>query len=495
MNLTKNLTKKKYKYQWYQDIYEQIPAILKDAAQIGEALGLPQFKNQLGLYSGASSCPASLPDYVLDAIVEANHRPILPLRKVEDELREVVKDMYGDAYDAAVTNTCEASLRVAFETLCAPPTLRKGDAYRGRVICPYGEDYEWGAGYGRAFPPRYKNLSIDRTVTGGELGVEGKSLNNLDSVFVRYAGTTYDVHGVKQNVIPLMTRTSVDGTLENIRIACDRHASMLTGFHIVGYDTPGYGHGTHDADGVPILFKEIGQLAQFYDVPFIVDAASCLPGIGLSPQQINADVMMWSMDKAGRSPIAGLIVGTEESMVTIRKALGLGGQRYGEVSSHSKAVFSIADPGRDAVVGLTAFLKTLRDTPERVTAPIDRYHQIILEEFADMKPTRFRDKLIITKSYHMGGTELNYEQTWDEEEFGIPLFTLEDLYANTNAIDLAISAMGVSPATIYSGNMFLGPGLGLLNRQGELIEDYARLAVKALVKAVELVCNYAGLGD
>ena len=486
---------RKYKYQWYQDIYEKIPAILADAAKAGEALGLSDYKNKLGLYAGASSCPASLPDYVLEAIIEANNKPVLGLRQVEDDLREVVKDMYGDAYDAAVTNTCEASLRVAFETLFAPPTMRKGDAYRGRVICPYGEDYEWGAAYGRAFPPRYKNLSIDRTVTGGELGVEGKSLNNLDSVFVRYAGVPYEVHGIRQNVIPLMTRTDVDGTMSTIRTVCDRHEASLTGFHIVGYDTPGYGHGTHDADGVPILFKEISQLAQDYDVPFIVDAASCLPGIGLSPQQVGADVMMWSMDKAGRSPIAGLIVGTEESMVTIRKALGLGGQRYGEVSSHSKGAFSLADPGRDSVVGLTSFLKTLRDTPERVTDPSDRYHEILLEEFAEMKPARFRDKLIFTKSYHMGGSELNYERTWDEGEFGIPLFTLEDLYANTNPIDLAISTMGVSPATIYSGNMFLGPGLGLLNRQGALIEDYARLAVRALVKAIEIVCYHAGLED
>ena len=486
---------KKYKYQWYQEIYDKIPAIVSDAAKVREELGLSDFKNKFGLYAGSSSCPASLPAYVLDAIVEANEHSILPLRRVEDNLREVVKDLYGDDYDAAVTNTCEAGLRASFETLFAPPTMRKGDAYRGRIICPYGEDYEWGAGYGRAFPPRYKNLSIDRTVTGGELGVEGKSLNNLDSVFVRYAGTAYEVHGVKQNVVPLMTRTDVDGTMTNIKAVCDRHKSMLTGFHIVGYDTPGYGHGTHDDNGVPVLFKEIGQLARGYDVPFIVDAASCLPGIGLSPEQVNADVMMWSMDKAGRSPIAGLVVGREESMVPIRKALGLSGQRYGEVSSHGKATYSLADPGRDSVVGLTAFLKTLRDRPERVTQPIDRYHEIILEEFAEMKPSRFREKLIITKSYHMGGTELNYEQTWSEGEFGIPLFTLEDLYANTNAIDIAIGEMGLAPATIYSGNMFLGPGLGLLDRQGELIEDYARMAVRALVKSVEIVCMHAGLSD
>ncbi|MFQ6671706.1 MAG: hypothetical protein ACE5KY_00250, partial [Candidatus Tectimicrobiota bacterium] len=206
-------------------------------------------------------------------------------------------------------------------------------------------------------------------------------------------------------------------------------------------------------------------------------------------------VMVWSMDKPGRAPISGLIVGKEEIMVPVRKGLGLGGQRYGEVSSHAKALFSLCDPGRDAVIGLTAFLKMLRDDPDKIKRPIDKFHTIIVEEFQSFKPARFRNKLIITKSYMMGGTELNYEQTWDDEEFGIPIFTLEDLFANTNPIVSAQEEMGVFPSTIYSGNMFLGPGLGTLDENAELNEEYARLGIKALVKSVEIVCKYAGLGD
>lgn len=175
--------------------------------------------------------------------------------------------------------------------------------------------------------------------------------------------------------------------------------------------------------------------------------------------------------------------------------LGLGGQRYGELSSHGKALFSLCDPGRDAVVGLTAFLKMLRDNPDKIKRPIDKFHDIIVEEFQSLKPARFRDKIIITKSYMMGGTELNYEQTWDDGQFGIPIFTGEDLYANTNPIASALDEMWVFPATIYSGNIFLGPGLGTLDENADLNEEYARLASKSLVIAVEIVCKYAGLGD
>jgi hypothetical protein len=104
-----------------------------------------------------------------------------------------------------------------------------------------------------------------------------------------------------------------------------------------------------------------------------------------------------------------------------------------------------------------------------------------------------KENLIITKSYTMGGTELNYEQTWKGDAFGIPIFTLEDLYGNTNPIASALDAMGIYPATIYSGNMFLGPGLGTLDENGDLMEEPTRLAVRGLVRATEIVCKYADL--
>jgi len=487
--------KQKYRFQWYQEIYDNLPKILEEAGKAAKELDLDKLKNKIGLYPGSSACPGSLPKYVLDAIIKANQTPVLPMREVEDELREVVKDIYGDEYDAAVTNTCEAALRVCFETLFAPPTLRKGDAYRARYIVPYEEDFEFMAAYGRPFPPKYKNLFIDRSCSAGELGVEGKSLLNLDSIFVRLVGTKYEVHGIKFNPVPLMTGTDAEKSIERIAEIAERHADTLAGFASIGYDTPGYGYGEKDESGVPKLKKLIGQLADKYDVPYLVDSASCLPVIGLSPKDIGADVMVWSMDKAARAPISGLIVGKEEIMVPVRKSLGLGGQRHGEVSSHSKALFSLCDPGRDSVVGLTAVLKTLRDDPDKIKRPIDKYHDIITEEFSALKPIRFRDKLIVTKSYTMGGTELNYERTWEDCEFGIPIFTNEDLFIKAHPIASALEEMGIYPALIYSGNIFLGPGLGTLDENAELNEEYARLGVRSLVRAVEIVCKYAGLED
>ncbi len=483
-----------YLHEWYQKIYESFPKIISEAEEVGKTMGVGKLKGEVGLYSGASSCPARLPDYVLDAIVKANQQEVLPVRTVEDNVRNVVKDIYGDAYDCAVVNTCEAGLRVAIETLMAPPFMRRGDAYRARMVSTYGEDIEWGMAYGRGFPAKYKNASVDRTVSGGEFGMDAKSLPNLDTVFVRFSNARYEVHGVRQGVVPLLTEVDVDGTTEAMRGVCERHGASLCGLHTVGYDTPGWGHGAQDAEGRPALMRRMGEIARDYDVPFLVDAASCVPGIGISPEDAGADIMIWSMDKAGRSPCAGLIIGKAEEMLSIRKSLGLAGQRFGHVSSHGKAVFSAHDPGRDSVVGLLAYLEMIRDHPERVTDTVDRYHDILVEAFNDLEPAHLRDGLLFTKSYHMGGTELNYQRTWQGEGFGIPLFTLEDLYTNTNPILLATEAMGVEPATIYAGSMLLNPGLGLLDRDGQLIDERAGVAARCLVKATEIVCRHAGLG-
>jgi len=114
-----------YRFEWYQCLWERRFEILSEARKVREEL-VGDLRGRVGLYPGSSSCPGPLPRYVLEAIEEANRVPVLPMRRMEDELRCVVKDLFGDDYDAAATNTCEAALRVVFEVLFTPPTMRRG---------------------------------------------------------------------------------------------------------------------------------------------------------------------------------------------------------------------------------------------------------------------------------------------------------------------------------------------------------------------------------
>lgn len=485
----------RYRFELYQQLYERLPQIREAARREGEKLGLDRLEGEIGLYPGSSSCPGLLPGYVLDPVIESNRGRIRPVRDCQEELRHLVKEIWGDGYEGVALNTCESLLRAVNEVIFAPPTMRKGEAYRTRVVTPFNEDYEYLGAYGRPFPPKYKGLNADRSVAAGELSVEGKSLVNLDTVFVKYAGGRYEVHGIKANLVPLLSGVDVAGTIERLRVTGERHAAFLSGFQSIGYDTPGYGHHEKNDAGAPAMLHETSRLAHEFDLPHFVDCGGGLPVVGYGPADVEADFMSWSMDKAGRAMACGLLVGREEEMLPIRKALGLAGQRFGDTTSHGKALYSFADPGRDALVSLIAYLRVLKDLPHLVTDPIDRFHEIVAACVKEFRIARFRDGIRLTRSHAWGGTELNYERTWDGDGFGIPISTLDDFFSDTNPIVLANEAMGVAPATVYSGNMFLTPGLGTLDADGRLIEERAWLAAKALVRSMEIVCEAVGLGD
>ncbi|MCH7588320.1 MAG: hypothetical protein IIC78_09890, partial [Chloroflexi bacterium] len=49
--------KRIYRYQWYQNIYENIPQMHKEARKFGEQLGIRKLGTDIGLYAGSSSLP------------------------------------------------------------------------------------------------------------------------------------------------------------------------------------------------------------------------------------------------------------------------------------------------------------------------------------------------------------------------------------------------------------------------------------------------------
>ena len=89
--------------------------------------------------------------------------------------------------------------------------------------------------------------------------------------------------------------------------------------------------------------------------------------------------------------------------------------------------------------------------------------------------------------------EINYDQTWNHGELGIPIFTENDAFAKTSLIQVALDAAGVLPTIAYDGNILISPGGGTLDDDGELLEDRMRYGVRALVKVIELICKYAGI--
>ena len=163
----------KLKFQMYKRLQQKTPSIYAEAKKAAETLNIPaELKGAVGLTGAISGCPAPLREDIEKAMATEG-RKVVPLVFYVDQIREIIKEVYGDGYDAAPVNTCEAGLWVSFETLVTPPMQGRGDNYRTRYIAPYERHIHHQASYGRPFPPKYKDILGDRGSTAGELGFYG----------------------------------------------------------------------------------------------------------------------------------------------------------------------------------------------------------------------------------------------------------------------------------------------------------------------------------
>ena len=482
----------KYKFQMYRHLQENIPNIYTEAKKAADEIGIPKdLRGKFGLTGAISGCHGLPFKEVREAEAEYGEK-IIPNKIFDEEIREIVKDVYGDDYDGVAINTCEAALWVSFDVLATPPMQGRGDNYRSRYIIPYEKHLHHHGGYGRPFPGKYKDLLADRGNTPGELGFYGKRQNNLDCIIVPLEGANYDCHGIKYHPCIQLSDVDPEASIKVFKETAERHAMSLTAFSSLGYDTQGYGYKVKDEKGTPILQKLIGQLAQDYNVPYIIDNAWGAPFVGTDIRKINGDIITYSMDKAASSVTAGLIIGKEPLMVDIRRALGVHGDRWGTGTSHGKAAYVTVDPGKEALVGVIASLKVLRDHPERLKNPVDQLYQITKEEFEKIDE-KIRDEFVISKSYNSGTVEINYEKSWKKDGLGIPIFSIEDMYAGSNIFQNGMGQMGIIPTIAYDGNIFISPGLGTTDNDGNLIEERAHWALQGMVRLIEITCKYAGI--
>jgi len=481
----------KYKFKLYKHLQESIPKIYEEAKRAADEIGIPkEIRGKFGLTGAISSCHGLLTRKVAKAIDDAA-REVVPNKVYDEEIRELIKSYYGDEYDGVAINTCEAALWLSFDVLVSPPFQGRGEKYRVRYIAPYERHLHHQGGYGRPFPPKYKDIFADRGCTAGELGFYGKRLENLDAIYVPLEGARYEVHGIKYHPVVLLSEVKPKESLDVIAKVAERHASFLGGFSSLAYDTPGYGYGVKDEGGSPVLQKGIAELAKEFNVPYIMDNAWGIPFIGTDIRRIGADLILYSMDKASGAPTVGLIIGREDVMVPIRRALGTHGDRWGTGASHGKAAYVTFDPGKEALVGLIAALKVLLEEPDKFKRVVDKLYDIVVEEFEGIHPS-LRKEFTFAKSYNSGAVEINYDRTW-RDGIGLPIFSIEDMYAGTNILQSGLSQMGIIPTIAYDANIFVSPGLGTTDEEGELIEDRMRLAIRGLVRLIEIVARYSGL--
>jgi hypothetical protein len=479
------------KFQIYKRLYARRQDIIEDAKKLGASMKFPsRLKGKFGLTSAHSSFPGPIAKDVLRVMDKASDE-VRPLSDLNDDLRETIKDFYGDGYDAVPIASGEAALWIAFESLVSPSFLGRGDAYRSRYIAPFERHVSHQSGFGRPFPPKYKYVAADRYITAGELGVEGKRLFNLDTVLVPFVGARYDAHGIKYYPAPLLSTVKAEASAERFGEVAERHKDTLSAFVSLAYDTPGYGYGEKASNGAPLFQTLMGKLAAEYDVPYIVDDAWGAPILGTDIRKTGASLILYSGDKVIRGPLSGLLIGTDEAIVPIRRAIGTHSHRFGNPSAYAKAMFSAFDPGREVIVAQNYILRKLVEEPRQYTGPVDATYDIVKEELADSALDPYKKDILVTKTYNNMAVEINYDRTWKEGAAGIPIFTEEDSFAGTLPLETVLNTIGILPTITFDGNILIAPGHGTVDDDGALIEERMRFGVKAIIGALEIVTKYA----
>jgi hypothetical protein len=484
----------KFKYEMYKSLADKRSELYADAKKIPKEIGFPQeLLGKVGLTGTVSENHGLLRKEISQAI-ESGARRVVSNASLDQEVRRLVKSYYGDQYDAVSASTCEALLYISFDILATPPIAGRGNSYRTCYIAPYERHLHHQGGYGRPFPPKYKDLFADRGVTAGECGQLGKRLTDLDTVFVPLVGAKYDCHGINYHPCPLMLGVDSKKSAEVIAEEARKREVYLSAFSSLGYTLPGYGYREKDQDDVPILQKSIAQLAKKYNVPYIVDNAAGLPFNCTDIRKLGADLMLFSMDKSSGGPTCGLAIGTEEIIVPLARGLGVHGHRFGNPVSHGKAAYVGVDPGKEALLGLIATLKVLLEKGDDFRKTADLWYDIVVDEFSRID-SGLKKGLAISKDHNSCGVEVNYEDTWADGKMGIPIFSIEDMYSGTSLIQSGMGQMGVIPCISYDANIRMSPGLGTVDEDGRLMEEPTRWIMRALVKYVELLCRYAGVLD
>ena len=485
---------RQFRYQMYQHLAETQGEFLAKVRTIPDEVGLPEkFRGKIGLTGTISENHGLLRKEIVSAMSEGA-RKVTNNATLDKEVRHLVKLWYGDDYDAVAANTCEALLQVSFDALFSPPWAGRGDSYRARYVAPYEKHAHHQAANGRPFPPKYKDLFGDRGVSAGEFGQLGKRLVTLDTVIVPLEGAKYEAHGIKYHVCTLLGGVKGKASAAAIARAAEDHKASLAGFTSLGYTHPGYGCGDQDKDGIPILQKEMAKIAKRHNVPYVLDNAVGLPFVCTDIRKTGADLMLFSMDKASGGPTCGLAIGTEEAIIPLARALGVHSHRNGNPMAHGKSSHVALDPGKETLLGTIATMRLLMDHGDDYKAQIDLWYDIVVDEFSKLDSS-LRKGLHFDKDYSANCVEVDYEKTWSKGKMGVPIFSVEDLYAGTGLTMNATKAMGIAPCGAYDGNIKMSPGLGTTDENGRLLEEPTRLMIRCFVRMMQLMCEHAGIMD
>ena len=94
---------------------------------------------------------------------------------------------------------------------------------------------------------------------------------------------------------------------------------------------------------------------------------------------------------------------------------------------------------------------------------------------------KYKTGIVIVKSSTTAGIKIITWTHGTAATSSIPIFSTETKSASMNLISAGLAVLGILPPSPDEGNIVMTMGRGLLDEDGEFLEEQARAAVRALV--------------
>ncbi len=392
-----------------------------------------------------------------------------------EDMRKLVKEAYGDAYDVLSVSCPGAALRLAFTSAFSPPEGPK-PAYRAGYITLWEKCAPLQTAFGSPFPPWYERLILPGRHKDGSCRLDGAPLTAL---VVPPQGAVYQNHGISYRPVPLMSRTEPEASLELLAVTAEAHVQTLAGFSSMGYDTPGYGYGALDESRVPLLLKGIGELSDEFGVPYLLNCHQGLPFVGPDISAIGATLAVYDLT-ARFGPAAGaLIVGVEPFVRVLGEAPAEAGPGTGRPPNVTEVL-----PVQHRALSHIARNKAA------LINKINEAYSIAARELEEA-PEKLSQGIQLSRSYANGAVELNYEGTWAQAR-GFPIFTEEDTLAGMNPIHRGLRQMGIQEIYSLDGSIYISPVKQDMPPGDFLSDEDIRANVRALLVLLEVTGRHSG---
>jgi hypothetical protein len=403
---------------------------------------------------------------------------------IVNRIRELVKDVYGDSYDACPTSSTGAGLALCRAVAIPDSTMPEHEGtVRGHrmAVIPRQKPSEFLSEF-HLLPPKY-GLLPGFCAYGNKAGS-----CTLTAALVPLVGASYSYHGIVQAPVAMLANAQAGPSLDAIAATAEACLPYLSAIIALGTGVPGCGFVPANDDGLPELHAGLGEMACEYDVPFLMDESPGIPILGPDPKKAMASAAVFGPFGPGGP---GLVIGAEELVVPMLQLLGAKGPLTGNPTSVRHSASHIF-PSPQVMSDMLEFLTEIRRNPERFGRVVDRIYDIATSEFAHLSDD-FKRSLRFKKCGATLSVEINYEDTWNDG-VGFPVFTAQDAAAGTHLLREGLREMGVTSISVVDAGIVVGvPRRTLAQAMDPLVElEQLRKDVRNLVTLLKIIGDETG---